>query len=236
MQQLGSGPRNASLNAWEASYFSVLPADIRNALLHDAFVVTVPAGHSIYEPFEPPRLALLHYGQARVTLMSSEGRAASLRYAGPGQVIGLPAVVSQGSPVGAQALTDSEMSMLNVVTLHRLGRTDARVGWLLAQQMSQIVFETVELLGENLFGSVQQRLCRHLLDLASHSPDGLVVALDQQELASTIGSVREVIARTLRKMREAGLVEKVPAGLRIIAPSELHAMAAGKLATSGDVR
>lgn len=73
--------------------------------------------------------------------------------------------------------------------------TDARVGWLFAQQACQIVFETVEFLGDNLFGSVQQRVSCHLLDLASNSADGMIVKVDQQELADAIGSVREVVAR-----------------------------------------
>ena len=89
------------------------------------------------------------------------------------------------------------------------------------------MFETLDFLGDNLFGTVQQRVCRHLLDLASNSPDGLVVKVEQHELADAIGSVREVVARALRKLREAGLVERHPAGIRIADPSGLHRLALG---------
>lgn len=228
MATVRGGLHAGTLTAWESSYFAQLSSEIRNAMLHDAFVVTVPAGQAIYQAFGPPKLALLHHGQARVKVVSKEGRAATVRYAGPGQVIGLPAAIAQGSPVGADAITDCEVSMLNVNTLRRLAASDATLSWLLAQQACQIVFETVEFLGDNLFGTVQQRVSRHLLDLASNAPEGLIVKVDQQELADAIGSVREVVARALRKLREAGLVERHPSGIRISDPSGLHRIAAGQ--------
>lgn len=227
MTDIREGLHAGSLSAWQASYFAELPREIRTVMLHDAVVVTVPAGRPIYEAHGPPRLALLHHGQARVKVVSAAGRAATVRYAGPGQVIGLPAAIADGSPVGADAITDCEVSMLNVRTLRRLASTDARVAWLLARQACQIVFETVDFLGDNLFGTVQQRVSRHLLDLASRAPDGLVVQVDQQELADAIGSVREVVARALRTLREASVIARGPHGIRIIDPSALHRIAAG---------
>lgn len=227
MTAVRSGLHARSLAAWESSYFAELAPPIRHAMLRDAVVVTVPAAQPIYEAFGPPRLALLHHGQARVKVVSRDGRVATVRYAGPGQVIGLPSAIAQGSPVGADAITDCEVSMLNVATLRRLAVTDAGLSWLLAQQACQIVFETVEFLGDNLFGTVQQRVSRHLLDLASNAPEGLIVRVEQQELADAIGSVREVVARALRKLREAGFVERHPSGIRITDPSGLHRLASG---------
>lgn len=221
-------PHPASLAAWESSFFAELPHEIRNAMLHDAFIVTVPAGQPIYEASAPPRLALLHHGQARVKVVSKEGRAATIRYAGPGEVIGLPAAIAQGSPaVSADAITDCEVSMLNVTTMRRLAGTEARVGWLLAQQACQLVFESVDFMGDNLFGTVNQRVSRHLLDLASNSPEGLIVRVDQQEIADAIGSVREVVARALRRLRESDVIGRHPAGILIKSPSELHRIASG---------
>lgn len=214
--------------AWESSPFAELSHEIRDAMLHDAFVVTVPASQPIYEASDPSRLALLHQGQARVKVVSKEGRAATVRYTGPGEVIGLPAIVAHGSPaVSADAITDCEVSMLNVTTLRRLATTDVRVSWLIAQQACQLVFDAVDLMSDNLFGTVHQRVSRHLLDLASNSPDGLIVMVDQQEIADAIGSVREVVARALRKLREAGLVGRHPSGILIKSPSELHRIASG---------
>lgn len=229
MPPVRGGLPPAMVTAWEASYFAELSTEFRNAMLRDAFVVTVPAGQTIYEAFGAPKLALVHRGQARVKMVSKEGRAVAVRYAGPGQVIGLPAAIAQGAPAGADAVTACELSLLNVSTLRRFATTDPSVSWLLAQQVCQIMYETLDFMGDNLFGSVQQRVSRHLLDLASNSHDGLVVKVEQQELADAIGSVREVVARALRKLREAGLVERDASGLRILDPSGLHRLAAGQM-------
>lgn len=56
------------------------------------------------------------------------------------------------------------------------------------------------------------------LELAEQHDDGLVVTADQDELAHSIRSVGEVIARALRTLREAGLVLRVPAGLLLTDP------------------
>jgi CRP/FNR family cyclic AMP-dependent transcriptional regulator len=56
---------------------------------------------------------------------------------------------------------------------------------------------------------VRQRVAAHLLDLASaqqHPSGRLVARVSQQELANAAGSVREVVARTLRDLRVAGIV------------------------------
>ncbi|MGF4046131.1 Crp/Fnr family transcriptional regulator [Paenarthrobacter nitroguajacolicus] len=230
---MSSGLNPASCEAWANSYFAPLPIEVRNVMLRDAFVVTVQAGRMINGPYSPPRLFLLHSGQARVAAVSKEGRAATVRYTGPGQVLGLPAAIYDSSPIAAYAITDCEMSMLNVNHLRRLAQNDPKVAWLLLQQTCAIIYETVEILADTIFGTVEQRVSRHLLDLASNSEDGLIVNVEQQELADAIGSVREVVARALRKLREAGLVERHGRGLRIVNPSALHHIASGVATAPG---
>lgn len=229
MTDVRTGRNAALLAAWDSSCFAEFPDEVRRAMLHDAFTVDVPPSRPIYEVSDPPRIVLMHRGLARVKLMSKDGRSATTRYATHGDILGLPAILSQGSPaVGAFTVTECEVSMLNAATFLHLAQTDARVSWLLARHVSQILFEAVDFLGENLFGSISQRVSRHLLDLASNSPNGLIVRVDQQEIADAIGSVREVVARTLRKLRDCGLIERDSAGITIKAPSELHRIASGK--------
>ena len=65
----------------------------------------------------------------------------------------------------------------------------------------------------------------HVLDLASQQQEPnapLVAAVTQQELAEAVGSVREVVARVLRDLRAAGLVETSPQGVRVLDPTGLH--------------
>jgi CRP-like cAMP-binding protein len=222
------GNANDALAAWENCFLAELPRELRDLMLRDAPVVTLPAGHAIYRAHDSPRFALLHRGLARVKAVSPNGREATLRYASSGQILGLPSVISNGSPVGADAVTECVVSMLNVTLVRRLAQTNATMAWLFARQVSNICFEVIDSLAVNLFAPVRQRVSRHLLDLARRRHDGLIVEVEQQELADAIGSVREVVARTLRALKDEGLIERVPEGIRLLKPDLLHEISEGR--------
>lgn len=63
------------------------------------------------------------------------------------------------------------------------------------------------------FSTVPQRVARHLLDLASEQGSdrqerNLIVAVTQQELGDAVGTVREVVVRVLRDLRQEGAVRR----------------------------
>jgi CRP/FNR family transcriptional regulator len=82
-------------------------------------------------------------------------------------------------------------------------------------------------LAGTVFGSVRQRVARHLLDLAAtqQRDQALVARVSQQELADAVGSVREVVTRVLRGMREDGLVRTGPDGIHLLDAAGLHTTA-----------
>lgn len=216
------------LAAWRDSYLAGLPGAVREEMLEGAFPVRVPAGEPIYTANDPPRMALIRSGLARVFAVSRHGRQATIRYARHGQVVGLPAAISGGSPVGAEAVIDSEVSMLNVRVVQRLARSDPQVAWLFAQQVAAITYETIDVLGGSLFGTVRQSVCRHLLDLAVTDGSRLVVAVDVQELADAVGTVREVVSRSIRHLRDEGLIARDGHRLVIEDAERLHLAALGQ--------
>jgi CRP/FNR family cyclic AMP-dependent transcriptional regulator len=97
-----------------------------------------------------------------------------------------------------------------------------------AEGLTRVLFHLERVLAGNVFGSVRQRLIRHLLDLAGETASAggnpsLVARVSQQQLADAIGSVREVVARVLRELRSEGLVETGPGGIRLCDPAALEA-------------
>jgi CRP/FNR family transcriptional regulator, cyclic AMP receptor protein len=219
--------REISLEAWQASPLAGLPPETRDALLSSSFLVRVPRGRLIVEPNGASLVALMHSGHVRVQWVTADGRSATIRYAGAGQVLGLPSVVVGWTPWSVCAVTECEMTVMSGSKLSEIAQRDAAVAWYLARQVTEIAFESIELLGGNIFEPVLQRLSRHLLELAERGEQGLVVTADQDELAHSIGSVREVIARALRTLREDGLVRRVGSALLITDPARLHEIAAG---------
>lgn len=76
-------------------------------------------------------------------------------------------------------------------------------------ELSERVLSFIAEIRDSAFATVRQRVARHLLDLASEGQTGpeLVAAIGQQDLADAVGSVREVVVRALRELRQGHLIE-----------------------------
>jgi CRP/FNR family transcriptional regulator len=103
------------------------------------------------------------------------------------------------------------------------------VAWAVAGELGRRLYEALDEVGANAFGSVRERIARHLLDASSPGKEGrLVVAITQQQLADAVGSAREVVARALRALRAEGLVRSRPGGLVLLDPGGLARVAGGE--------
>jgi CRP/FNR family transcriptional regulator len=120
--------------------------------------------------------------------------------------------------------------MLNGKTITRLGQNEPRAGWIFAREITHRLFDTLDALAANTFGTLRQRIAGHLLDLAASSLQTapLVASLSQQELADAVGSVRPVVARILGDLRADGLVETTKEGITVLDAEALVAETWGK--------
>jgi CRP/FNR family transcriptional regulator, cyclic AMP receptor protein len=207
------------------SVLSQFPAKVLETLMQDAVRVEFPAGTTVYYEEDEPRCYLVVNGLIRVYMMAPDGRQITVRYARAGELLGIAVTVGGPAPVSVQILTDAVALMLNVRTLQRSGQTEPNVGWLLAQEVTHRLYDTLEALAGNTFGSLRQRVARHLLDLAATRQHGrgLVVKVSQQELADAVGSVRPVVARILHDFRIEGIITTSSDGIIILRPAEMHA-------------
>jgi len=183
------------------SVLAALPPTLRDTLTHDALPVDLPAGTSLYYEANQPRRGLVLAGLLRVYMTAPDGRQIMVRYARAGDLVGIATIVGGPAPVNVQILTDAALLMLNVRTLQLSAQTEPLVGWLLAQETTRRLYEVLEVLAGNVFGSLRQRVARHLLDLAASRQHGrgLVAKVTQQEVADAVGSE----SRTASKRMEA---------------------------------
>jgi len=195
--------------AVEAGPLGDLPVPVVERLLGQATLIRAGPGSVLYHPGDPVGLHLVVGGLVRVAMTSPEGRQVTIRYARRGEVLGAPIVVSGSVPVTAQAVTDVAVARTPPDLLPALARNDSRVALWLAEELSRRVHGLLTELARNTFFPVKARIARHLLDLATATPRGtrLQAQVGQQELADAVGSVREVITRTLAGFRTDGLVE-----------------------------
>lgn len=206
-----------------AGPLSRLPAEVLTRLLDGHTMVRVAAGGILYSPGEAAGVHLVAEGLIRVSMASEEGRQVTVRYARRGDVLGLPVTVSGSAPVYAQAVTDAVAVSTRPGLLPQLAARDPRVGLWMAQELAGRVEGLLQELAMNTFWPVRRRLARHLLDLAADAQRGevLLVHATHQDLADHIGSVREVVARTLVALRERGYVATDGGEIRLLDPEAL---------------
>src|SRR5215472_14848640 len=191
------------------SFLAELPAELAGRLRSEGGRDDYPAGTTVYRAGDDPRAALVVRGLIRVFLSSPGGRQVTVRYARPGDVLGIAVLVGGPAGTSVQAVEPSSVFRISGRTLTAAAQSDARVAWAIAEELNRRLYEVLEQTAVNAFGSVRQRVAAHLLDLASgrQRPGGRLVArVSQQELADAAGSVREVVARARGGVGVGGVV------------------------------
>lgn len=208
------------------SFLGKLPDDIVGELIAEGDRIDYPAGAVVYRESSVPRAALVITGLVRVYMSSPEGRQVTVRYARPGDVLGIAVMVGGPANVSVQTLEASGLFSVNLRALTAAAKNDARVSWAIAEELNRRLYDALQQTAINAFGSVKQRVAAHLLDLASAQQrpgNRLIARVSQQELADAVGSVREVVARVLRDFRVAGIVATSTDRVLVLDPVRLHA-------------
>jgi CRP/FNR family cyclic AMP-dependent transcriptional regulator len=179
--------------ALAASFFASFPASARDQLLAEAVRVEIPVGTVWYREADQPQLVcLVVSGLLRLYLAAPDGRQLTVRYARSGDALGIATSVGGPGILTEQAVTDSALLVFRRPTLIALGQRDVRIAWAIAEGITHRLYVYMDVIAATTFGTVSQRVARHLLDLScSHHHDSTLLApVNQQELADAVGSVR----------------------------------------------
>ncbi|HET9410475.1 MAG TPA: Crp/Fnr family transcriptional regulator [Candidatus Dormibacteraeota bacterium] len=199
-----------------------LPLEALEELAASARQVTYRAGETIMGEHERWSPAVVADGTLRLTIRSNDGREATLRLVGRGVTLGLVAMFEpEYAPVVHErsmvAVETSTLIFFDAQTLMRMCRHYCGFVIYLLRQTVEWGGALVDAAGQFAFMSVRQRVAGYLLSVATPQPSGgLVAPITQQQLANAIGSVREVVARTLHDLRSDGLVSVSRAHVAIL--------------------
>ena len=195
-----------------------LPQALRDRLLAGAILVDVPAGGTVYREDDAPRCALVVSGLVRTYMTAPMGREVTVRYGRRGDLLGIAAALCGPAPVSVQMVTDVTVLFFSAATLRAMVRTDPVISSLVAEEVTHRLYETLEVLANQTFASLRQRVARHLLDLAACGAYGsrLLAPVTQQALADAVGSVRPAVARIVAQLRSEGLIETTPGGVLVL--------------------
>lgn len=213
-----------------ASHLRDLPAEIIEELADGSWQWNAVAGETLHRVGEGERhVELVVHGLVRVHASALDGRTLTVRYCRTGALIGVLSLYAKPfvMPVTTQAVVDSRLLAIRPVVLRRLADRDVRVARALLLELSERAAAFAAEISGSAFSSIRQRVARHLLDLAAQRQRGteLVAQISQQELADAVGTVREVVVRTLREFRRIGVLETRRGAISIVAPDRLLAEA-----------
>jgi len=204
-----------------------LPDQLRAALLEGAHLVEYPSGSVTFRNHDRD-LALVVSGLVRIYLAAPDGRQITVRYVGAGGLVHATGRPLANVVSGAQAVEPSSLLHLDPVRLERLARSEWELSLFLREEAEERLRLAHRCLAVCAFALVRNRVARDLLERAL-AKEGLIsgtrIRATHQELADGVGSVRDVVARSVRDLRRAGVIASHKDGLTIVDPDQLRAEA-----------
>lgn len=167
-------------------------------------------------------LYVVKSGQVRIFKSSPEGREQVLLIARPGDTFNDVPVFDDGpNPASASALEPTTVYLIPKETfLSLLANCPAAVT--IIKHLSAQLRHLSTVVEDLAFHSVVGRVARMLLDLAVvEEGPAPVPRLTQDEMAAIVGSVRDVIGRTLRTLQKTGAIKIEGHRILVIDPQRL---------------
>ena len=153
-------------------------------------------------------------GEIRLFNLSPAGREQVLAVRGPGSSFGDPMVFDAGNyAASASALEDAEVLFISRTDFQNFCRKHPEVMLKVIAEVGSRLRHLVGIIQDLSFTTVRQRLIALVLRLAltsgAASTDEVHVELTKthEELAAELGTVRELVSRTLRQLQAEGFLE-----------------------------
>jgi CRP/FNR family transcriptional regulator len=200
-------------------------------VLMGARPISYPAGTLQYLPEIEDYADIVERGLVRVFVTATDGRQATVRYVHPGDLVGTAALLPLQPPrVYVQAITDCAVTKLDLSRLRSLCQEDATYAMAMAAEMGARYAHSIRIISVRSLGGIRERLAFDLLDRACEAQlrtGQLIAGASQQQLADSIGSVREVVSRILRDLRAEGVIATTTREVKVLDVMRLERIVAG---------
>jgi CRP/FNR family transcriptional regulator len=176
-----------------------------------------PGGVVFLEGDMVPALCYVDSGWVKVVKMAPDGREQILYVLGPGEIFGgVGAFVNRLAPATVIALEAAEIWILQREAIRQVFTANPALVLAMFEFMANRISELVEMVAGLSLQTVTERLARLLLEQAE---EGVITRrrwATQSEMASRLGTVPEVLNRSLRSLVEEGLIEFSRNQIRIL--------------------
>ena len=172
------------------------------------------ANELIFAEGEPcAGLWVVNSGTIRIFKTAASGREQVLGVEGPGSSVAELPVFDGGTyPASASAAVDAVLIFVAKKDFHSLVLQHPEVALKLLRVVGGRLRRLVGIIEELSFTTVRHRLAAYILRLAKtegkSTPQGVEISLpgSQQELASHIGTVRELVSRNVSRLQAEGVI------------------------------
>lgn len=184
-------------------FFRMLPEDRLQELAHCLILRRRTRGAIILLEGEPASgVYFVQEGYVNIFRSSDEGRIQTLAILGPGQQFNEVPVLDGGpNPASAEALTDVALYFVTADNFRGIVDRNPEVARAMLETFAVRLRQLVELASDLTLRTVPERLAKLLLEQAH-----IAGRLTQHEMAARLGTVREVVGRTLRALADEGLI------------------------------
>jgi CRP-like cAMP-binding protein len=192
------------------SYLAGLGSHILAELASIAGERSYAAGQVIFWEGEPVAgLYLVAEGIVKISRYSTEGREHILHLIHTGDTFNDVAALDGGpNPATATAYTRATIYMIPRHNLRSVVERYPDLAWALIESMARRARYLVNMVEDLSMRSVKGRLARLLIEQAEVNQAGAVPRLlTQEEMASRLGTVREMVGRALRSLAAEGIIE-----------------------------
>ncbi len=173
------------------------------------------AGQIVFSEGEPcAGLYVVEHGHIRIFKTSASGREQVLSVDGPGSSVAEVPVFDGGNyPASAAAIDDATLWFVSKADFQNLCLTHPQVALKVLRVVGARLRRLVGIIEELSFTTVRHRLAAFLLRLAQSEGKAtaagveIVLPAGHQELASQLGTVRELVSRNLSRLQAEGVLK-----------------------------
>ncbi|MCR4408610.1 MAG: Crp/Fnr family transcriptional regulator [Anaerolineae bacterium] len=165
-------------------------------------------------------------GVVRIWRSSLEGREHILAYLGPGEPFNLvPALDGKPNPATVNALTDVTLYTIPCERCHQIMYDHHEVALAVLERLAAEVRRLSDMVEDLALHPVRARLARFLLNQVSSPQPSR--HWTQEDIAAHIGTVREMVGRTLRDFASEGLIRRERGRIVVVNRERLEREATG---------
>ncbi len=216
-------------NTWIDSFpgLVALEGPLRAELEAAAKRIRLPQGSRIFGPGQSPTsYVLLIEGDIRVSQVSEGGREIVLYRVQPGESCALTTTcLLGGEDYQAEAIAETDVEAVAIprATFDDMIARSASFRRFVLAGFTHRVTELFKLVDDIAFRRMDARLAGKLLELAS---DGDELAMTHQQIATELGTAREVVSRLLNELQRRGWVSSTRGVVHLVDRAALQRLAA----------